>query len=128
MSDQIIPEVASQGKVEIQDDVIRTIAGLAASKVEGVYSMKGGFLKGVKQAVTGISDYSGGVEVKRDLNNGFTLDLYVVIDFGVKINDVAAAVQGAVKEQVESITGREVNAVNVIIADIKLPEELLKPQ
>jgi uncharacterized alkaline shock family protein YloU len=114
----------SLGKVEIYDEVIKTIAGLAASKVKGVFSLKGGFIEGIKQATTGRRDYSAGVEVKREPNGNFSLDLHIIIHYGFKIADVAPAMQEAVRDKVESITGRKVTSVNVHIADIRLPDEI----
>ena len=113
-----------QGKIEIYDDVVKTIAGLAASKVEGIFSLKGGFIEGIKQATTGKRDYAAGVEVRRDAAGNFTLDLHIVIHFGVKVTDVAEQLQKAVTDQVQNITGRTVTAVNVHVADLKLPEEI----
>lgn len=115
---------ASMGKVEIYDEVIKTIAGLAASKVKGVFGLKGGFIEGIKQATTGRRDYSAGVEVKRELNGNFSLDLHIIIHYGFKIADVAPAMQQAVRDKVESITGRNVTAVNVHVADIRLPDDI----
>lgn len=116
------------GKIEIHDDVVKTIAGLAASKVDGICGMKGGFIKGAVQAVTGQTNYAAGVEVRRDAAGALlSIDLHIIIKYGAKINDVAGAAQVAVKAQVEELTGRPVGAVNIHVADIKLPEELLKP-
>lgn len=120
-------DITAPGKIEIYDDVVKTIAGLAASKVEGICGLKGGLIKGAVQAVTGQKNYGAGVEVGRDSAASFTIDLHVIIDYGAKINEVAGKVQKSVKEQVEELTGRPVGAVNVHVADIRLPEELLKP-
>lgn len=119
---QTVP--ASLGKVEIYDDVVKTIAGLATSKVAGIYSLKGGFIEGIKQATTGRRDYAAGVEVKREPNGNFALDVHIVILYGHKVADVAPAVQEAVRARVESITGRKVTAVNVHVADIRLPDDM----
>lgn len=120
-------DLTAPGKIEIYDDVVKTIAGLAASKVDGICGLKGGLIKGAVQAVTGQKNYGAGVEVGRDSAASFTIDLHVIIDYGAKINEVAGKVQKIVKEQVEELTGRPVGAVNVHVADIRLPEELLKP-
>lgn len=125
MSEQaslITPETTA-GKVEIYDDVVKTIAGLAASKVDGIFSLKGGFIEGIKQATTGRRDYAAGVEVRRDPGGNFSLDLHIVIKFGVRVPDVAVVVQREVRQQVENITGRRVMSVNVHVADIRLPDE-----
>lgn len=116
--------VTELGSVEIADEVIKTIAGLAASEVKGIYGLRGGFIEGIRQATTGRRDFTKGVEVKRETEgNAILLDVFVIIEFDVKVSDVAHTVQAAVKSKVESITGQTVKAVNVHVADIRLREE-----
>ncbi|HOY64872.1 MAG TPA: Asp23/Gls24 family envelope stress response protein, partial [bacterium] len=55
----------------------------------------------------------------------FEIDLYIIIEYDVRVMEVAQEAQRVVKERVEAITGRSVGAVNVHIADIKLPDSIL---
>jgi uncharacterized alkaline shock family protein YloU len=50
-------------------------------------------------------------------------DLSVVLDYGCSIPEVTAAIQDKVKSEIETMTGLEVEAVNVQVADVKLEEE-----
>jgi len=118
-------ETQQLGRVEIFDEVIRTIAGVAVSGIEGIAGMRGTFIDGIKQATTGKKDFSAGVEVRKEADGEqFVIDLFIIIEYGVKVMDVAARAQQVVKEKVEAITGGKVKAVNVHIADIRLPESL----
>jgi uncharacterized alkaline shock family protein YloU len=120
-----LSEVPQLGKVEIFDEVIRTIAGVAVSAIEGIAGMRGTFIDGIKQATTGKKDFSAGVEVRKEADGEqFVIDLYIIIEYEVKVMDVAAKAQLVVKDKVEAITGKKVKSVNVHIADIKLPESL----
>ncbi|HPN95131.1 MAG: Alkaline shock protein 23 [bacterium ADurb.Bin236] len=117
--------VASQGKIEIFDDVIRAIAGVAMSGVKGIVGPRGTFIDGIKAATTGKRDFHSGVDVKKTADDKFEIDLYIIIEYDVRVMEVAQEAQRVVKERVEAITGRSVGAVNVHIADIKLPDSIL---
>lgn len=118
-------EAQHLGKVEIFDEVIRTIAGVAVSAIQGIAGMRGTFIDGIRQATTGKKDFSAGVEVRKEAEGEqFVIDLFVIIEYEVKVMDIAEQAQQVVKEKVEAITGRKVKAVNVHIADIRLPDSL----
>ncbi len=114
------------GRIEISDEVICTIAGVAANEVAGIAGMKGSLIDGIKQATTGKRDFSAGVDVERpgDAAAPYAVNLHVVMEYNVRIDDVAKQVQAVVKEKIEAITGTVVGAVNVHVVDIKLPEAL----
>lgn len=118
-------ENTGSGKVSISNDVIGTIAGIALSEVPGIAGMKGSFFKDIRRAATGRKDFSAGVDVTpAQGEKEYALDLHIIIEYNVKVNDVAAKAQVAVKEKVEAITGKKVAAVNIHVVDIKLPESL----
>ncbi len=48
------------------------------------------------------------------------IDLYIIMDYGVSIPEVAAAVQNNVKTAIENMTGLDVVQVNVHVQGIKL--------
>jgi len=52
--------------------------------------------------------------------NNAAIDLYVVVEYGVRIPDVALKVQRNVKRAVESITGLEVSAINIHVQDVMI--------
>lgn len=116
-------ELVEQTNVEIStnlnisEDVIGIIAGLAASEVEGIAGMTLGFVDGINQILGGNKKYSKGVKIELD-GKKVTVDLYVNVTYGVKIPDVAWAAQNAVKTAVETMTGLEVLAVNINVQGI----------
>ncbi len=115
------------GKVEIFDEVIRTIAGVAVSEIQGIAGMRGTFIEGIKQATTGKKDFSAGVDVKKDGSGvKYIIDLFIIIEYNVNVMEVSARAQEVVKEKVEAITSQSVAAVNVHVADIKLPDSLFE--
>lgn len=103
--------------LNISDDVIGIIAGLAASEVEGIAGMTLGFVDGINQILGSNKKYSKGVKIDLD-GKKVTIDLYVNVKYGVRIPDIAWAAQNAVKDSVENMTGLEVANVNINVQGI----------
>lgn len=103
--------------LNISEDVIGIIAGLAASEVEGIAGMTLGFVDGINQILGSSKKYSKGVKIELD-GKKVTVDIYVNVKYGVRIPDVAWAAQSAVKNAVENMTGLEVVAVNINVQGI----------
>ena len=107
------------GEVKIADEVVAVIAGIAATEVEGVYSMAGnmtrdfmGKLSGNKMAksMRGVS-----VEVNDDK---VCVDLSVNVSYNYNIPEVSEKVQERVKNAIENMTGLIVLEVNIKIATV----------
>jgi len=111
------PNVEIATNLNISEDVIGIIAGLAASEVEGIAGMTLGFVDGINQILGSNKKYSKGVKIELD-GKKVTVDLYVNVTYGVKIPDVAWAAQNAVKTAVETMTGLEVSVVNINVQGI----------
>lgn len=111
------PNVQIATNLNISEDVIGIIAGLAASEVEGIAGMTLGFVDGINQILGSNKKYSKGVKIELD-GKKVTVDLYVNVTYGVKIPDVAWAAQNAVKTAVETMTGLEVSSVNINVQGI----------
>lgn len=103
--------------LNISEDVIGIIAGLAASEVEGIAGMTLGFVDGINQIFGSNKKYSKGVRITLE-GKKVNVDLYVNVKYGVRIPDVAWAAQTAVKNAVENMTGLEVLAVNINVQGI----------
>lgn len=111
--------------LNISEDVIGIIAGLAASEVEGIAGMSLGFVDGINQILGTNKKYSKGVKVDLE-GRKVTIDLYVNVTYGVRIPDIAWAAQNAVKSAVENMTGLEVVAVNINVQGITFNKDEVK--
>lgn len=118
-----VKEVVEENNLEIDtnlnisEDVIGIIAGIAASEVEGIAGMTLGFVDGINQILGSNKKYSKGVKIELD-GKKVSIDLFVNVKYGVKIPDVAWAVQNSVKNSVETMTGLEVTGVNINVQGI----------
>ena len=105
-----------KGDIEISDSVVASIAGLAASEIDGVDSLSGNLTNEIV-AKFGIKNNSKGV--KLEINQGSVIaDIYVNVVYGFSIPDVSAKVQEKVKQAIESMTGLTVVGVNVRVVGI----------
>lgn len=120
------PEI---GIIKISDEVVGVIADLAASEIKGVVGMSSGIAQGITQILSGKKNLTKGVKINIEEESA-SIDLYLVIEYGVKIPEVASKVQENVKRTVESLTGLNVSAVNVFVQNVALlkPSEAAKEE
>lgn len=114
----------SLGAIRIADEVVEVIAGLAASEVEGIASMSGGFVGDLAHVFARGKNLSKGVKVEVGEQEA-AVDLFVNVEYGVAIPEVAARAQIAVKEAIESMTGLAVVETNVHVVGVSFREELV---
>ena len=110
------------GVIRIADEVVSIIAGLAATEIEGVAGMSGGLLDGGFAEMLGKKNLSKGVRVEVG-ETETAVDLYVIVEYGVKIADVAWEIQQNVKKAIESMTGLDVVEANVHVEGISFRDE-----
>lgn len=109
------------GIVKISDEVVGVIAGLATTEVKGIVGMSASLVGGITQILAGKKNLSKGVKVSVGESSA-AIDLYVVVEYGVRIPDVAVEVQENVKKAVESMTGLNVSAVNIHVQNVMIPK------
>ena len=111
------------GYVEIDNDVISTVVGASTTEIFGVVGMTS--QRAVKDSFKVIlrqENYSKGVVVSND-ESGVIVDVYVVVSYGVKINEVAKNIQERVKYNLEKQLGIVASTVNVFVQDVKVVSE-----
>lgn len=104
------------GKVVFAEDVVATIASLAAGDVEGVHAMSGTAMDGLTEKF-GKKSYTKGIRVEVGTQE-CAVDLSLIIKYGYRIQDVARKVQQEVRDAIETMTGLKVVEVNVAVSSI----------
>lgn len=104
------------GQVKISDDVIIIIAGIATSGVKGVSTTRTGVADGISNLFSK-NNYSKGIKVEINENTA-VLDIFINVEYGYKISQVAKEVQATVKKEIETMTDMVVAAVNVHVLNI----------
>jgi uncharacterized alkaline shock family protein YloU len=115
----------SQGKTSIADSVVSKVAGMAAREVDGVYKMGGGASRAMgslRERVGGGPQVTSGVTVEVGETQA-AIDLEIVVEYGVKIADLAQGIRRNVIGEVERMTGLQVTEVNIAVGDVHLPDE-----
>ena len=120
MEENIKNEI-DMGIVKISDEVVGVIAGLAATEIKGIVGMSSGVVGGITQILKGKKNISKGVKVNVGEESA-SIDLYVVVEYGVKIPEVAQKVQEDVKRSVETMTGITVSSVNIHVQNVMIPK------
>ncbi|MFS8581224.1 MAG: Asp23/Gls24 family envelope stress response protein [Limnochordales bacterium] len=119
-------ERSDLGEIRIANEVVSIVAGLAATEVEGVAGMSGGIASGVAEML-GRKNLSKGVRVEVGEEQA-AVDLSIIVDYGVRIPEVAWKIQENVKRAVESMTGLQVVEVNVHVQGVHFAQAEEQPE
>jgi uncharacterized alkaline shock family protein YloU len=109
------------GAVKISDEVVAIIAGIAATEVQGVAGMSGGIAGGIAEML-GRKNLSKGVKVEVGEKEA-AIDLYLIVEYGCRIPDVAWDIQERVKNFVETMTGLNVIEVNIHVQGVNMEKD-----
>ena len=103
--------------IQISNDVVAVIAGVAVSEVSGVAGMAGGFAGGISEDFSGKKNLAKGIKVEVSGSQA-KIDVNIIVEYGSRIPDVAFEIQNRVKKAVESMTGLTVEEVNVHVQGV----------
>lgn len=106
------------GQIIINNDVIAIIAHETAKKVPGVVEMQGSWGDDLA-GIIGKKPKDKGIRVEKESEELLTIDLKVVLEYGVRIPEICVQLQAAVKDAVEDMTGKSVYAVNIVVQGIR---------
>ena len=110
------------GNIKISVDVVATIAGIAASQTKGVAGMYSSFAGGIAEMLGAKKNPSKGVKVDMS-EDSVKIDLYIVVEYGVRVPELAWEIQEGVKNSVETMTGLGVDKVNIHIEGVSFASE-----
>ncbi len=114
---EMVVNEENNNKIKIADDVVAVIAGKAVSEIQGVYEMSGGFAGGISEVLSGKKNLSKGIKVvvtEKDAK----IDVNIIVEYGVRIPEIAYEIQTKVKKAVETMTGLKVTEVNVHVQGV----------
>jgi uncharacterized alkaline shock family protein YloU len=104
------------GRITIANDAVAQVVGHTAAECYGVVGMAG------KRRLSKREKPTQGVTVRGDAESGISIDLYVVVEYGLNLAEVAATIRSRVAYEVERITGLPVRALEVHIEDVRRSE------
>lgn len=110
------------GNIKISVDVVSTIAGIATHEINGVAGMSNSLASGIAEIFGSKRNLSRGVKVDIKEENT-VIDLYIIVDYGVRIPELAWEVQENVKNSVETMTGLNVEKINIHVEGVSFEKE-----
>lgn len=118
MPERRVEIVDEDGRITITEDVIASIARIAAERVDGIAhaaSSPGGL-----QRIFGGEDLAP--NIRAELADGAVrLELRIAVEYGYPVHEVAGAVQQNVQNDVERLSGVSVSSVNVNVKKVVPP-------
>src|SRR5205807_3440194 len=106
---------AERGTTTLDNNVVTRVAAIAAREIPGVHDLGGSLARtfgGVSGRVGMGTETSRGVSVEVGAKQA-AVDMALVLEFGVSVPEVTAAVRDNVITRIEGITGLEGTAVNI---------------
>jgi uncharacterized alkaline shock family protein YloU len=107
------------GSITISSDAIAHIVGETALECYGVVGMAA---KGPVRRLLGRERLTQGIQIGRNGDGGVTIDLHVVVEYGLNLAEVASTIRNRVGYEVGRLTGLPVRAVEVHIEDVRRSE------
>ena len=124
MAEQTKNQGENLGNVRIANEVVAIIAGLAATEVAGVAGMSGGLAGDIFEILRGRNLAKG---VKVEVGEKETaVDLFIIVEYGIRIPDIAWEIQNRVKKAVETMTGLNVVEVNIHVQAVNIEKDVKK--
>ena len=114
----VLQDDDNKGSVQIADDVVAVIAGLAATEVKGVAAMAGNITNEIMSKV-GRKNLSKGVKISVN-GNRVKIALAIMMEYGYNIPGTCSKVQDRVKNAVQNMTGLTVTDVDIRIASVEM--------
>jgi uncharacterized alkaline shock family protein YloU len=105
------------GRIEVYPSAVAAIAGHAAAGCYGVMGMAARGLRDGMAELLRRDTVHRGVDV-REVGDALEIDVYVVVQYGTRITEVAHNLQNTVRFEVERSVGVRVSEVNVFVQGV----------
>jgi len=107
------------GSIELQEDILKTLAGAAAIECYGVVGMASQhiFRDGIAELL-GQENYQKGISIQV-IDGMVHVDLFVIISFGVRVSEIIREIQKKVKYDLETALKITVESVDVFVQDVQ---------
>lgn len=114
---QYVMQTQENGSVQISEDVIAAIVSHAACEVEGIFGVNTKPGAEIVELI-GKKNWGKGVIITVNETNSIVIECNLIAIFGKNVVETAKAAQVAIINALESLSGIEINSVNVNICGI----------
>ena len=117
MEEASAPTLASPlGRISISHDAVAHIVGRVAAEAYGVVGMAP---RSPRERLLTRDRLRQGIAVGGSAEEGITIELSVVVEYGLNLAEVASTLRNRVQYEVERLTGLPVASVDVKIQDVR---------
>jgi uncharacterized alkaline shock family protein YloU len=109
-----------RGNLTVSDDVVAAYVNEAVLTTDGVNDLYAGFSETLSKNILGKYSIYKGLKITTD-EEGYSIDVYLIADYGVRIPELAWNVQKNVISELESVMTIKVKDVNIHIQGVALP-------
>jgi len=113
----------AKGSVTIESEVIAKIAGYVAAMSYGVVGMAYRSKTDTVASLLKKDNYTKGIKVTVDDDNKISIEIHIIIEYGVNINVIGKSIISSVKYQVNHVTGLDVEKVNICVEGFRVQEQ-----
>ncbi len=118
MAEKRVEIVDEDGRISIAEDVIASIARIAAERVDGIAQSSGGS--------SGLMSIFGGEDLAPNIKTELTgeqvrVELRIAVEYGYPVHEVAQGVQQNVQRDIESLAGITVTGIDVYVKKVAPP-------
>ncbi len=106
-----------EGSIKISEDVVASIAALAASETKGVSGLYSSFTRDIKGFLSK-KNLAKGVRIELGSEGTVKLEISFLALYGHNICEVAKQVQQNVRNSVESMTGLKADEINIHVGGV----------
>lgn len=119
MADKRVEIIDEDGRISIAEDVIASIARIAAEKVDGIAHSSGSGSGGLMSIFSG-EDVAPNIKTELS-NEQVRLELRISVEYGYPVHEVAQGVQQNVQRDIEQLAGVTVAHVDVFVKKVVPP-------
>lgn len=109
-----------KGKVNIDRDILLSIINLATKEINGVHALTNAELPLFRKMAKSKSE---GVSIKFDVNGALNVDVYIIVNIGYAVPDIAYRVQENIKNSLNSMVGIKPGKINVHVCGVNCDDE-----
>ena len=119
MADKRVEIVDEDGRITIAEDVIASIARIAAEKVDGIAQSSGGVGGGLR-SIFGGEDIAPTIKI--DIGEeGVHVEMRISVEYGYPVHEVAQGIQASVQKDIEELAGISVTGIDVYVKKVVRP-------
>ena len=105
------------GMVKIHDNVIASIAALAATEIEGVKEVERNLKSGLGEFLG--KGRTGAISVERDKNGEIIISVPIIVKYGYNVPEVAGKVQENIRHALEKMINISIKDINIKVQGIE---------